>query len=152
MEYRHTQIGMIPIALLVVAIVLILLIPFLNVGNIHPIPTAILTAIIIVLVAALALFYSLSVEIKENTLICYFGVGLIQRRIPLSEIQQVRKVQNPWYAGWGIRWMPGQYWLWNVSGFRAVELIFENGKRFRLGTDEPESLVNAIETNKAMGT
>jgi hypothetical protein len=136
------------IALLVVAIVLILTPSFLGIGTFHPIPIAIL----IVLVAALALFYSLSVEIKENTLECCFGVGLIRKRIPLSEIQQARTVQNPWYSGWGIRWIPGQYWLWNVSGYRALELILKDGKRFRLGTDEPESLVYAIETNKAMGT
>jgi uncharacterized membrane protein len=145
MEYRHTQIGVVIIAALVVAIVLVLI---LSTGTFHPIFIAILT----ILVAALALFYSLSVEIKDNTLICRFGAGLIRKRIPLSEIHQARTVQNPWYAGWGIRWMPGQYWLWNVSGLRAVELIQKDGKRFRLGTDEPESLVHAIETNKAMGT
>ena len=44
--------------------------------------------------------------------------------------------------------MPGKYWLWNVSGFRAVELVFKDGKRFRIGTDEPESLIRAIENNK----
>ncbi len=147
MEYRHTQIGVVIIALLVVAIVLSL-IPFLRTGTFHPIIIAIQT----ILIAALALFYSLSVEIKENTLICCFGAGLIRKRIPLSEIQQVQIVQNPWYSGWGIRWMPGRYWLWNVSGFRAVELILKDGKRFRLGTDEPESLVHAIETNIVMGT
>ena len=143
MEYRHTQIGVVIVAALVVAIVLVLT-PFLSTGTFHPILIVTLT----ILVAALALFYSLSVEIKDNTLICHFGGGLIRKRIPLSEIHQARIVQNPWYAGWGIRWMPGQYWLWNVSGLRAVELILKDGKRFRLGTDEPESLVHAIETNK----
>jgi hypothetical protein len=147
MEYRHTQIGVIIVAALVVAIVLVLA-PFLSARTFHPILTAILT----ILVAALALFYSLSVEIKDSTLTCRFGAGLIRKRIPLSEIHQARAVRNPWFAGWGIRWMPGQYWLWNVSGLRAVELILKDGKRFRLGTDEPESLVHAIETNKAMGT
>ena len=45
--------------------------------------------------------------------------------------------------------MPGQYWLWNVSGLQAVELVLNNGKRFRIGTDEPENLVNAIQINKS---
>ncbi len=141
MKYRHTQVGLVIIVLLAVAIVVILLTLLMNIGNI---PILVLTELVIVFVAVLALFYSLNIEIKENVLICSFGVGLIRKKIPLSEIREVRKVENPWYAGWGIRWMPGRYWLWNVSGFHAVEIILENGKRFRLGTDEPESLVNAI--------
>lgn len=146
MEYRHTQIGRVIIAALVVAMALILLTLFWGTGTVHPILLIVVLASLIVM---LALFYSLTCEIKDNTLMCRFGVGLIRKKIPLSEIHQARTIQNPWYVGWGIRWMPGQYWLWNVSGFRAVELILKNGKRFRLGTDEPESLVHAIETNKA---
>lgn len=110
------------------------------------------TLILIFFIAALFLFYALTVEIQNNIITCSFGIGLIRKSIPLSEVQAVRAVQNPWYAGWGIRWIPGQYWLWNVSGFRAVELTMKDGKRFRIGTDEPEALVHAIESNKKMRT
>jgi len=147
MEYRHKQFGAVMIAALAAGIVLVLT-PFFSSGKFHPIPIEILT----ILIAALALFYSLTVEINNNTLICRFGIGLIQKKIPLSEIHQARTVQNPWYAGWGIHWIPGRYWLWNVTGLRGVELILKEGKRFRLGTNEPESLVQAIERNKATGT
>jgi hypothetical protein len=101
-----------------------------------------------ILAIFLVLFYSLNVEISSNVLVCRFGIGLIRRQIPLSDIQEVRAVTNPWFVGWGIRWMPGQYWLWNVSGLRAVELLLKNGTRFRVGTDEPEALVHAIEANR----
>jgi hypothetical protein len=101
-----------------------------------------------ILVIMLALFYSLTVEIRDNNLVCQFGIGLIRRQIPLSDIRDARPVRNPWYVGWGIRWMPGQYWLWNVSGLSAVELLLQSGARFRIGTDEPENLVKAIEANK----
>jgi hypothetical protein len=107
-----------------------------------------LILILIFFIAALVLFYALTVEIKNNTITCRFGIGLIQKSISLSEIQAVKAVQNPWYAGWGIRCIPGQYWLWNVSGFEAVELTMKDGKRFRIGTDEPDALVHAIESNK----
>jgi hypothetical protein len=119
-------------------------------GNIHPMLLPVLTSSIIILAAALALFCSLSVHIKDNILLCFFGIGLIRKSIPLSEIQQARTVQNPWYTGWGIRWMPGQYLLWNVSGYRAVELTLTNGNRFRIGTDEPETLLNAINALQQM--
>ncbi len=90
------------------------------------------------------MFSSLTVAI-EKTLTCRFGVGLIRKTIPLSDVDHVRAVLNSWLVGWGIRWIPGRYWVWNVSGLRAVELIMKDGTRFRIGTDEPEALVQAIE-------
>jgi hypothetical protein len=34
--------------------------------------------------------------------------------------------------------------LWNAAGLNAFELTFENGKKFRIGTDEPQPLLEAI--------
>jgi hypothetical protein len=108
--------------------------------------------VLVVLLGVLALFCSLTVEIKDLVLVCSFGPGLIRKTIHLSDIDKVLVVRNPWYAGWGIRWMPGQYWLWNVSGLQAVELIGKSGKRFRIGTNEPEALAQAIQANMAAPT
>jgi hypothetical protein len=36
--------------------------------------------------------------------------------------------------------------LWNVSGLDAIEFDLRSGRRFRLGTDEPEALARALET------
>jgi len=143
MEYRHSQFGGVIFWGLLVTMVLAIIVPIL-LGVFHP---AIFVALAI-LAIVFALFYSLKVEITNNVLECRFGIGLIRKEIPLSDIQAVRAVTNPWFVGWGIRWMPGQYWLWNVSGLRAVELLLKNGSRFRIGTDEPEALVRAIQSNK----
>ncbi len=35
-------------------------------------------------------------------------------------------------------------WLYNVSGTDAVELKMKNGKRYRIGTDVPGELAEAI--------
>ena len=35
-------------------------------------------------------------------------------------------------------------WIYNVSGFDAVEIIMKNGKIYRIGTDVPEELEAAI--------
>jgi len=42
--------------------------------------------------------------------------------------------------------MPGfpGYWVINVSGFEAVELRLQNGRRYRVGTDDPAGLLAAI--------
>ncbi len=55
---------------------------------------------------------------------------------------------NRWYYGWGIRLTP-QGWLWNVAGLDAVELTFSNGKKFRIGTDEPGKLLEALSGSHA---
>jgi hypothetical protein len=104
-----------------------------------------------IIITVTVLFYVLTIEINNGILICTFGIGLIQKRIPLSEIRQAKAVNNPWYGGWGIHWIIGESWLWNVSGMRGVELTFQGGHRLRIGTDEPEALVRAIETSKASG-
>ncbi len=144
MEYNHTQFGTVIVTGLLVPTMLILFLPFI-LGVFHPV----LFLAILILAISLPIFYSLTVKITGGVLACYFGVGLIRKQILLSDIKEYRAVRNPWFVGWGIRWMPGQYWLWNVSGFQAVELTLNNGKRFRLGSDEPEALVNAIQINKS---
>jgi hypothetical protein len=141
MQYYHKQFGTFITAALAVGILLAIF-PALITGTFPPILMAVLGVIAVVWV----LLYSLSLEIKDNALVCRLGAGLIRRRILLSEIRQISPVSNPWYAGFGIHWVPGQYWLWNVSGRRGVELSLKSGERFRLGTDEPEALIRAIKS------
>ena len=95
------------------------------------------------MVIALLLFYSLTVRVDDRTLIFYFGIGLIRRTIPLSIIRSCTETTSPWYYGFGIH-LTNEGWLYNVSGFSAVEITFENGKRFRLGTDEPKELCRLV--------
>ena len=98
----------------------------------------------------MALFVSLTVEVDSTALSCRFGPGFIRRRIPLVDIAGATAVKNPWVIGWGIRWYPGRCWVWNVSGLQAVELAMKNGRTFRIGTDEPTALVQAITNAKSL--
>lgn len=91
------------------------------------------------------LFHALAVEVDAEAVRLAFGPGLFRKRIPTAAIRAVRVVRNPWWSGWGIRWMPGRWTMWNVSGFDAVELDLDGGRRFRVGTDEPHALARAIE-------
>jgi hypothetical protein len=144
MNYRHTQIGTVMIAAQLVVVGLFVY--TVSIGQAEPPLVSWIVALLVIVV--LSLFVSITVEIKADRLDVWFGPGLIRRRISLHDIASARAVRNPWYAGWGIRWMPGSYWLWSVSGFDAVELEFKNGKRFRIGTDEPDVLVQAIHHGK----
>ncbi len=108
-------------------------------------PAKTISALIFALIViCLLLFWSLTVEVKSDHIRVYFGFGIIHKEISLSEIMLVNVVRTPWYYGWGIRPAP-HGWMFNVSGFGAVELIFKNNQRFRIGSDEPQQLFQAIQ-------
>lgn len=104
--------------------------------------TALLIAEVLLL-ACLGLFHSLTVEVDDDALALRFGIGVIRRRFPIAAIASVRVVRNPWYCGWGIRRIRGG-WLFNVTGFDAVEIRLADGRRYRIGTDEPDRLREEI--------
>ena len=136
--YRHTQFGTV-IVVATVAIIPLAALPAWLAG--------IATAAWLILgsmVVVLSLFASLTVEINAEHLRIRFGIGLIRKRFPLDQIDTCRPVSNPWIYGWGIRLTP-HGWLYNVSGQEAVELKMKSGKTCRIGTDEPEVLIAALE-------
>ncbi len=100
--------------------------------------------VLVVAIALMAVFSTLTVEVTGTQLRLWFGLRVIQRTFPISEITGAAVVRNSWWYGWGIRLTP-HGWLFNVSGFDAVEIAMQSGKRYRIGTDEPHELLNAIE-------
>lgn len=86
---------------------------------------------------------TLTVIVRSEAISIFFIPGLIARRMAIRHICEVRVVRNRWYYGWGIRLTP-QGWLWNVSGLGSVELRFDNGRRFRIGSDEPDKLAQVL--------
>lgn len=104
------------------------------------------TVLAAVLVAAGVGFGRLTVEVQDGALQVSFTLGWPRWRWPLHEIASAREVRNSWLAGWGLHWVPGfpGYWVINVSGFAAVELRLRNGRRYRVGTDDPDGLLAAL--------
>jgi hypothetical protein len=91
-----------------------------------------------------ALFSTLRIVIENGVLRARFGPGLIRKTVRLAEIASVRPIPVRWWYGWGIHLTP-HGWLYNVSGWKAIEITLRNGRRFCLGTDEPEDLLKAIQ-------
>ena len=65
------------------------------------------------------------------------------------DIVGFRQVRNKWYFGWGLRKLQ-HGWMYNVWGLDAVELDLTDGKKFTIGTDEPEDLVAALSAHTAI--
>ncbi|MEM7286218.1 MAG: hypothetical protein AAF480_07690 [Actinomycetota bacterium] len=72
------------------------------------------------------------------------GWGLPRWTIRTDTIAAARQVRNRWYHGWGIRLIPRGV-MFNTWGLDAVELELRSGRRFRIGTDEPAALLDAVE-------
>jgi len=89
------------------------------------------------------LFWGLTVEVNKDIIRLSFGFGIIHRSIPRERIATVTQVRNRWWYSLGVRLTP-HGWMWNISGLDAVELTYHNGKKFRIGTDEPEALLEAL--------
>ena len=136
-EYKHTQIGYLVITALGAAVLMIVNLTVVTNFN----PTAILLLAFMLL--CLILFATLTVEVNAQAINIQFGIGVIRKRFALQEVQNYRAVKNPWYYGWGIHAIPGG-WLFNVSGWEAVELQMKNGRKYRIGTDDAQALMDAV--------
>ena len=137
-HYRHTQIGwgMMAGSLIPISIALTLLA---RAGA-----TGVALAVFLFLVVVFLTFCALTVTVDLASVGVRFGVGWVWRRVPFADIAAYRRVRSAWWRGLGIRYI-GRGWLYSVSGFRTVELTLKNGKRVRIGTDEPEALAAALE-------
>lgn len=88
-------------------------------------------------------FNSLNTEVYSDRVRVWFGPGWIHKEIVLEDVKAAKSVKNKWYYGWGVRFI-GNGWMYNISGLDAVELTLSTGKRFRIGTDDPKALEEAI--------
>jgi len=137
--YRHTQIGTLTLWSLGIPTALLAL--SFAAGPANPL---LASSVLVLLLICMLLFHSLTTLVSTDVVSVALGPGWIRHAVPVRAIRAARAVRNPWWYGWGIRLTP-RGWLWNVSGLDAVELELTDGSRFRIGTDEPTRLVQAIE-------
>ena len=137
-EYKHTQVGYIHV---IAWSAIILVLACINVFiGFEP-----YTLIFLILLAVLlALLSTLTVRVGGGAITVQFGVGIIRKRIQLSDVETYAKVRNPWYYGLGIRYTP-RGWLYNIYGLSAIELLMKNGRTCRIGTDDPDGFAQALQ-------
>jgi hypothetical protein len=148
MQYKHTQIGYLFLFVLVWMVgVTALIFAF---ADEEAADTLVVTAISTVIVLAVVFWFSrLTVRVDGAEIRVAFGPGWPRRVFGSHEVVGFRQVRNKWYYGWGVRGIPGG-WMYNVWGLDAVELELASGKKFRIGTNEPEELVAALSAHTAL--
>ena len=133
--YRHTQVGY---WMFVVSVALALVIA----ARVQSLPLFGVMCLITSL--ASGLFGTLTTIVDDAAVGVQFGpLGLIRDRFEIVDITSARAVRNSPLHGIGMRYIHHGR-LWNVWGLDAVELQLRNGTRFRIGTDEPHTLLAAL--------
>ena len=87
----------------------------------------------------------MTVVVDATEVVVTMGWGWPKRRIPLADVAGVARVRNDWWRGWGIRRVP-RGWMYNVAGRDTVELELRAGNVFRIGTDDPDGLLAAVQS------
>jgi hypothetical protein len=146
--YKHTQIGYLMLVVLLAVLALftwVYIMASAEPPSVDSGPNFAITAIMALILFILASFATLTASVDETCLRIKFGYGIFAKTFPLNDIASVQSVKNHWYYGWGIRlrlWP--KMWIYNVSGFDAVEITMKNGKIYRIGTNAPGQLEAAI--------
>ena len=138
-RYEHTQTGYVMVWVLFVAAYAVASGRFFEASSARQISLVISVLFLI----AIVVFYKLTITIENETLCASFGIGLIRKKLPVSEIAGCESIRIRWWYGWGIYLTPDG-WLYNVAGCDAVAITLRDGRKFAFGTDDPDGLVAAI--------
>ena len=140
MIYDHTQksIGITTTSLVIAGLILTALAFYTGLSLLF-------SLVFIISLLIILIFTSLTIQICNGQLSWYFGPGFWKKEIELREIVSVHTIRIKWYYGFGIRLIPTG-WMYNVSGLDAVQIKLKNSKIITLGTDEPEKLLNSLES------
>ncbi|MCG9692675.1 hypothetical protein L1D55_13150 [Vibrio sp. Isolate22] len=89
------------------------------------------------------LFFSMTIELKGDTLTWYFGFGFWRKVVKVSDIVDTSFYRTKWYQGIGIR-MLSDGWLYNASTGSAIKLSLSDGKHIYIGCKEAQGLKAAL--------
>lgn len=133
---KKTQIGWV-MNVVVIIINVIVLFGYNSPGGNH--------ILVLISLALLLLFNSLTITVEEGFVKFSFGIGIIKGQYRIDDIISCKSI-NYFPLGWGIRWRPGVI-LFNVSGTKAIELTIKGkSRKIWIGTDKPDLLADYINT------
>lgn len=100
----------------------------------------------ILVLAGMMIMSSMKTTVDSERLSIKLGPGIIKKTILLKDISGISHTDIPWYSS-GIKKISGG-WLFSVDRSPAIELKLSSGKRFIIGTDDPQGLERALTEQK----
>jgi hypothetical protein len=89
-------------------------------------------------------FRSLTVADDGDRLTIRFGpVPLFRTSIPYADMTGVEAGKSTVIDGWGIHYVPGRGWTYNLWGFGCV-VVYRGKTIIRIGSDDVENLVDFL--------
>ena len=93
----------------------------------------------------------LPVSDLADHLYVHFGpLALFRKRIAYSQITHVEPGRSSVIDGWGIHYVPGRGWTWNLWGFDCVVLTLGD-RTLRIGTDDVRGLTEFLQAKTLRG-
>lgn len=146
MQYSHTQRG--PLSWILAVIGLAGLIAAVaNSGDWRiALPAGIFGGVMVVLSLC---FGTLTTEDVGDALKVSFGpVPLFFKRVPYHSITSAEPATSRLIDGWGIHYVPGRGWIYNLWGWDCVRLDVD-GRPIRIGSDDADNLAAFIQSKLA---
>jgi hypothetical protein len=89
-------------------------------------------------------FGSLTVRDEGQRLAVRYGPWpLFRTQVLYEDVTGLRRGRSRLIDGWGIHWVPGRGWTYNLWGMDCVELQLGN-RTTRIGTDDPDNLATFL--------
>lgn len=104
---------------------------------------------LLIIAAVISVFGYLTVIIDKTQLKIRMGIGLFRKTIPLNDITETRTTKIPWWIGWGFRYHLGRM-IFNVQGFKGVEVFLKNNQVVVIGSAEPELLKQKLDSARGL--
>jgi hypothetical protein len=97
-----------------------------------------------ILILVSLMFKHLTVRDEGECLALSYGpLPVFRRRIGYAEITSADPDRTSWIDGWGIHWVPGRGYTYNLWGFACVRLVVRE-RVVRIGSDDVERLVKFV--------
>ena len=141
MTYNHTQYGRWHYLLFVFTLAAIA-----SLGLVHSAPAVFNLLLVTAAVFAFCglMFGSLTIRDEGQWLALRFGpLPILRKRFRYDAITAVEAGRTKIIDGWGIHYIPGRGWTYNIWGFACVKLTLGR-KIVRIGTDDAENLATFL--------
>ena len=79
----------------------------------------------------------------------YGPLPIFRRRIAFADIADARRSTSSFIDGWGIHWVPGRGWTFNLWGFDCVLVTLQDGRTMRIGTDDADGLSHFLQQRQS---
>ena len=91
-------------------------------------------------------FQRLTIRDEGSWLAVRYGpLPVFRTRILYADISSVELGRSSWIDGWGIHWIPGRGYTYNLWGFECAKLEVR-GRTVRIGTDDAQNLIAFLKT------